>query len=267
MTAAIAALFRHPIKGFTPEKVKVAQLVAGKAFPGDRLFAVEDGPSGFDVAAPTFIPKQRFAVLAKMAEVARAKTRFDEATGMLEATAEGVAPFAGNLGEVEGRAAFEVWLTALLGQAAGGPLRLIDGRGHRFLDHPLGHVSIINLASVRDLEQRLSRPLDPLRFRANVYVNGWPAWAENDWEGRSLSLGEVETVVFKPIVRCAAPGVDPATAVRDLDVPAQLFRLYGNMNCGIYVHVKRGGTVREGDAVQTLFPQGGSDSARMRAER
>ena len=48
MTATIAALFRHPIKGFTPEKVKLAQLVAGEAFPGDRLYALEDGPSGFD---------------------------------------------------------------------------------------------------------------------------------------------------------------------------------------------------------------------------
>ena len=249
MTAAIAALFRHPIKGFTPEKVKLAHLEAGKAFPGDRLWAVEDGPSGFDPAAPAFVPKQRFAVLAKIAEVAKARTSFDEATGVLTATALGVTPFEGRLDEAGGRRAFETWLAELLGEAASGPLRLLDGRGHRFLDHPLGHVSIINLASVRHLEQRLRRRLDPLRFRANVYVEGWPAWAENDWEGRTVLLGEVETKVFKPIVRCAAPGVDPTTAVRDLDIPAELFRLYGHMNCGIYVHVKSGGTVREGDAV------------------
>ena len=67
MTASIAALFRHPIKGFTPEKVKLAHLAAGGPFPGDRLYALEDGPSGFDPAAPAFIPKQRFAVLAKTA--------------------------------------------------------------------------------------------------------------------------------------------------------------------------------------------------------
>src|ERR1019366_7474286 len=105
-----------------------------------------------------------------------------------------------------------------------------------------------NLASVRDLEQRLGRPLDPLRFRANLYVDGWAAWAENDWEGRPMKLGEVSTKVFKPIVRCAAPGVDPTTAVRDLDIPAELFRLYGHPHCGIYVQVTAGGTIREGDA-------------------
>jgi len=248
MTAAIAALFRHPIKGFSPEKVKVAHLDTGKAFPGDRLYAVEDGPCGFDPAAPGFIPKQKFAVLAKIAEVARARTRLDDATGVLQATAEGLEPFEGKLADEADRQAFAERGGALVGEAANGPLRLIDGVGHRFLDHPLGHVSIINLASVRDLGERLGRSLDPLRFRANLYVEGWPAWVENDWQGRALRLGEVETTVFKPIVRCAAPGVDPATAIRDLDIPAELFRLYGHPHCGIYVQVTRGGVVREGDA-------------------
>ncbi len=249
MTAAISALFRHPIKGFTPEKVKLAELAEGKAFPGDRLFALEDGPSGFDPANPGFIPKQRFAVLAKIAEVARARTRLDDRTGLLHAEAEGHQPYVGDLAQPGGRAAFAEWATGVLGAAADGPLRLIDGVGHRFLDHPLGHVSIINLASVRDLEERLGKSLDPLRFRANIYVDGWPAWAENEWTGRRIDLGPVETEVFKPIVRCAAPGVDPTTAIRDLDIPAELFRFYGHMDCGIYVHVKTGGTVREGDAV------------------
>jgi uncharacterized protein YcbX len=249
MTASIAALFRHPIKGFTPEKLRSAQLAAGEAFPGDRLYALEDGPCGFDAAHPAFIPKQRFAVLAKIAEVARARTRFDDRTGVLHAEAAGMAPFAGRLDEPEGQAAFAQWVAELLGDAAQGPLRLIDGAGHRFLDHPQGHVSIINLASVRDLEQRLGLSLDPLRFRANLYFEGWPAWAENDWPGRRFALGAAEAEVFKPIVRCAAPGVDPTSAIRDLDIPAELFRLYGHPNCGIYVQVTKGGLVREGDQV------------------
>jgi uncharacterized protein YcbX len=254
MTATIAALFRHPIKGFTPEKLKLAELVPGGAFPGDRLYALEDGPSGFDPAQPAWISKQRFAVLAKIAEVAKAKTRLDDSTGVLHASAEGMAPFAGKLAEAEGRAAFAAWATELLGEAAQGPLRLLDGAGAgwRFLDHPLGHVSIINLASVRDLEQRLSQPLDPLRFRANLYVEGWPAWAENDWEGRALTLGAAKAKVFKPIVRCAAPDVNPDTAVRDADIPAALFDNYGHTLCGIYLHVTEGGAVKEGDGVDAL---------------
>jgi uncharacterized protein YcbX len=250
MTAYIAALFRHPIKGFTPEKVKLAQLVAGEAFPGDRLYALEDGPSGFDPAAPAWISKQRFAVLAKIAEVAKAKTRLDDATGVLHADAEGMRPFAGKLAQAADRDAFAAWASELLGEAAQGPLRLIDGAGWRFLDHPLGHVSIINLASVRDLEQRLGRTLDPLRFRANLYVEGWPAWAENDWEGRALTLGGAKAKVFKPIVRCAAPDVNPDTAARDEEITTALFDNYGHTLCGIYLHITEAGLVREGDAVE-----------------
>jgi hypothetical protein len=249
MAAAIAALFRHPIKGFSPEKVELAALSPGNAFPGDRLYAVEDGPSGFDPAHPGFIPKQRFAVLAKIAEVAKARTHLDDATGVFHASAQGWPDFAGDLAQPEDRTAFSAWVRDLLGDAAEGPLRLIDGQGHRFLDHPSGHVSIINLASVRDLARQLGTFLDPLRFRANLYVEGWEPWVENEWTGRQLEVGEVMTEVFKPIVRCAAPGVDPATAVRDLDVPAELYRLYGHTNCGIYVHVTQGGVIREGDRV------------------
>ena len=249
MHADIAALFRHPIKGFTPEKLEHAALVRGGPFPGDRLYAVEDGPCGFDPAAPGFIPKQKFTVLAKIAEVAKARTAYDEISGVLKATADGAADFTGDLSAEAGKQGFAAWLTALLGEAAVGPLRVIDGGRHRFLDHPLGHISIINLASIRDLEQRLGLPVDPLRFRANLYVDGWPAWAENDWTGRKIRLGDVETTVFKPIVRCAAPSVDPATAVRDMDIPADLHRLYGHVLCGIYVQVDAGGTVRVGDGV------------------
>jgi hypothetical protein len=250
MDAAVTSIYRHPIKGFTPERLDEARLEVGQAFPCDRLFAVEDGPSGFDPAHPAHISKMRFAVLAKIAEVARARTAYDDATGILHAEAVGMDDFSGDLSSDAWRAAFAAWLGELLGEAADGPLRVVSGAGHRFLDHPQGHVSIINLASVRDLEARLGRPVDPLRFRANLYVEGWPAWAENGWTGRTLSLGAAEAEVFKPIVRCAATSVDPTTAERDFDLPAALFEQYGHVLCGLYVKVTRAGIVAEGDLVK-----------------
>ena len=247
MTGTIAALFSHPIKGFTPQKVASACLTAGEAFPGDRLYAVEDGPSGFDPDHPGFIPKQKFAVLAKIADVAKARTHLED--GVLTAEAPGAPELREDLRQPAGKSAFADWLTGLLGEEATGPLRVVEGGGHRFLDHPLGHVSIINLASVRDFAARLGRPVDPLRFRANLYVEGWPAWAENDWTGREMALGEARAKVFKTITRCAAPDVDPVTAERDMEVTAKLHEFYGHVLCGIYVQVTADGRVGEGDAV------------------
>jgi uncharacterized protein YcbX len=250
MHARIASLYRHPVKGFTPERLARAELTAGRCFPCDRLYAVEDGPSGFDPAAPAHISKMKFTVLAKIPRVARARTAYDEATGVFTAQAEGRPDFAGDLRGEAGRRGFEAWLADLLGDEVRGPLRVVEGPGdYRFMDSRSGYVSIVNLASVRDLADKLGRPVDPLRFRANLYVEGWPAWVENDWTGRAMAVGEARAEVLKPIVRCAATHVDPVTAERDIDLVKALFDHYGHMFCGIYLKVEAGGVVAEGDAV------------------
>jgi uncharacterized protein YcbX len=253
MDAKIASLYRHPIKGFTPERLTSVTLETGACFPCDRLYAVEDGPSGFDPAAPAHLSKMKLTVLAKIPAVARARTAYNEATGVLAAKAEGQPDFAGDLRDPDGRAAFEAWLAGFLGEDASGPLRLIEGPGaHRFMDSKSGFVSIVNLASVRDLGRKIGRDLDPLRFRANLYVEGWPAWVENDWTGRTLTIGGATAEVLKPIVRCAATHVDPDTGERDADLVKALFDHYGHMFCGIYLTVTAGGAVAEGDGVSLV---------------
>jgi uncharacterized protein YcbX len=250
--ATVAALYRHPVKGFTPEPLDRVTLTAAEAFPGDRLRAVEIGPSGFDPAAPAHISKMQFTVLARLPEVARIRTRWDEATDTLHVTAPGAGDLSVRLGDAVQERGLEVWLTAVLGDDATAPLRLLDGAGHRFMDDPAGAVSVLNLASVRDLEIRLGRPVDPLRFRANVWVEGWPAWIENDGAGRALTLGAAGLTGVKPIVRCAATHVDPATGARDIDLVPALHDLYGHRWCGLYCSVDTGGALAVGDPAE--FP-------------
>lgn len=247
----LSALYRHPVKGFTPEPLTEVALAPDVGFPFDRVWAVENGPSGFDPAAPAFIPKQKFTVLASLPRVAAATTRYDEAEGLLHADARGLAPFAGRLDADAGRAGFAAWLGQLLGEEACGPLKVVEAPGqHRFTDHPLGQVSLINLASVRDLGRRLGVELDPLRFRANLHVEGWPAWVENDWTGETLRLGGVTAQMFKPIVRCAATHVNLQTAERDLEITKALFDNYGHMHCGVYLRVTAAGRLAPGDVCE-----------------
>jgi uncharacterized protein YcbX len=255
MTARIAAIRRHPVKGFTPEPLEFVDLEPGRGFPFDRLWAVENGPSGFDPDAPAHIGKQKFTVLMNMAEVARVRTRLDEASGRLEASCAGRPDFTGDLATETGRTAFAAWLAPVLGEEARGPLKVLQAPdAHRFVDHPKGQVSLINLASVRDLSARLGVELDPMRFRANFYVEGWAPWVENGWTGQPLMVGGVETQVFKPTVRCAATHVNPATAERDLEITRALFDNYGHMNCGIYLHVTAAGRAMLGEACTAPEP-------------
>ncbi|MBA3050770.1 MAG: MOSC domain-containing protein [Alphaproteobacteria bacterium] len=252
VAGVVTALWRHPVKGFTPEPLDVADLPTDGWFPGDRMFAVEDGPSGFDRAAPAHLAKQNFTVLMRTAEVAGVRTRWDEAARVLHATAAGHADTAVAVDDPDSRAAFETWLAAVLGDAVSGPLRLVSAEGldHRFMDHPLGRISLLNLASVRDFETRVGRPVDPRRFRANVWIEGWPAWIENDGADRDLTLGGARLRGVKPIVRCAATHVDPDTAERDFDLVPALFEQYGHRWCGLYATLAAGGTVRVGDRVE-----------------
>ncbi|WP_150125905.1 MOSC domain-containing protein [Brevundimonas sp. LM2] len=252
LPATVAALYRHPVKGFTPETVAEAALDAGQAFPGDRLRAIEIGPSGFDPDAPAHISKMRFTVLARLPELARVRTQWDAATDTLALSAPGAPDLSVRLSDPADARRLEAWLTDVLGEAATAPLRLLDGDGHRFMDDPAGAVSVLNLASVRDLSQRLGVAVDPLRFRANVWVEGWPAWVENDWSGRALALGEARLRVIKPIVRCAATHVDPTTGTRDIDVVSALHNLYGHRWCGLYLSVQTGGRVRPGDRAELI---------------
>lgn len=255
MTGHVAAIFRHPIKGFTPEPLSHIDLAPDEGLAHDRAWAVENGPSGYDPEAPVFIPKQKFTVLAAIPKVAAARTQLDDATGVFTARAPGVPTFAGRLTEAEGREGFAAWLTELLGDEVRGSLKVVEATGQfRFTDHPKGQISIVNMASVRDLSAKMGVDLDPLRFRANLYVEGWPEWVENGWADREIMLGWARAKVYKPIVRCAATEVDPTTGVRDQELVKALFDHYGHLHCGIYVRITDAGRVGLGDAVTEPQP-------------
>jgi uncharacterized protein len=248
--AVIASIFRHPVKGLTPEPLDAARLTKGDYFPNDRRWAVEVGPSGFDPAAPRWISKMRFAVLARFPELARLKTRLEDETGVLhigDAHGFGVEL---KLDEPAGREALARFLQAYLGEEA--PFKVLEAPdGHRFMDNnQAGLVSVINLASVRAVEAAIGRPVDPLRFRANLYVEGLEAWAEDGWAvGARIDAGEATLKVNKLIERCVAMHVNLESGVCDIDMVGELRARFGRVTLGTYVSVVQGGTVRRGDAL------------------
>ncbi len=249
MIGRIAALYRHPIKGFTPERLATVELAARTHFPCDRLYAVEAGPSGYDPAAPRFISKSRFTVLTNTPALARARTAYDAATGRLSVTREGEAAFVADLATDAGRVEFAAWLTGFLDGEVRGPLRVLQAAAaDRFMDDVAGRVSVVNLESVRDLAHRLGVEIDPLRFRANLYVEGWPPWSELEaLSGSTMRLGGVVAEIVKPIKRCAATHVDTRTGVADLDVVGALRACYGHIFCGLYLDIASSGRLSEGD--------------------
>jgi uncharacterized protein YcbX len=253
MTTAIEikSIYRYPVKGLSPERLPEARLTPGEVIQGDRRFAMENGPSGFDMGAPAFLPKSYFLMLMRNERLAALSTRFDDASGALTIRQGDRTLVQGDLAQAEGRAAIEHFFADYMKEELRGSPKLLEAPGHSFSDYAPKVVSLINLASVADLGEFVGRELDPLRFRGNLHVSGLEPWAELDLVGRTLTGPDALTLeVVKRIRRCAATNVDPKTAIREGDLPATLQRRFGHMDCGIYARVVEGGRIGEGDQLR-----------------
>jgi uncharacterized protein len=249
----IAGLYHYPVKGLSPQEVTAADLVADGYFPCDRLFALENGPSGFDPAAPEHQPKIKFLMLMRNDALAGLSTRYDPATGVLVLAEAGQEVARGNLATPDGRRAIAEFLTEFVGEGVRGPVRLLEApEGFRFTDSKSGFVSLINLASVAEIGGAQGAAVDPLRFRGNLYIEGAEPWAEASWPGKRLKVGGVTLNVLKMTDRCAATGVEPGTGRRDMDLVQTLRKAFGHIDCGVYARIEAGGRIARGDGVELL---------------
>ena len=253
--AEITGLYRYPVKGLTPEPLKTAALAVGQTVPADRRYAIENGPSGFDPAAPAWRPKTQYLMLMRNERLAPLRCHFDEATNRLTIRKDGAVVAEGDLETDAGRGAIEGYFAQNFQRELNGPPKVLSGGGHSFSDVAKKVVSIINLSSVAAIESMVGTTVNPLRFRANLYCSGWPAWHELDLVGETLAIGAARLKVVKRITRCAATNVDPSSGVRDLDIPTTLMQRLGHNECGIYAEVIAPGTIGAGDRVEVEEPR------------
>lgn len=251
-SAAITELYRYPIKGLSPEALTQAALQPGKTVSGDRSYAIENSPIGFDPSAPKFFPKFNFLMLMKNERLAALRTHFDDANQTLSINDGGRIVAAGNLATEEGRAAIETFFAENFSAELRGPPKILSSPGYSFSDLAAPVISIINLASVASLEGVIGRPVHPLRFRGNLHVTGWDAWHERGLIGKELRIGAARLKVIDEIVRCAATNVDPVTAERDMEIPKTLMRHFDHNFCGIYAEVTAGGQIAPGDRIEVI---------------
>jgi uncharacterized protein YcbX len=247
--ATIARIARDPVKGLAGEPLDAVALRPGEGVPGDRRFAIARGDTPPAGASPRWLPKQWFVMLMKDAALARLRCRVDPDAGTVELRAPDAAACVARPDTAEGRAALDAYVNAFLGTRREGPARWVESAEVSYTDVPQNCLSLVNLASVRELEGRMGCRLDPVRFRANLYVDGLAPWADFHWVGQEIQVGEVALHIPARIPRCAATSVDPDTGRRDADVVRGLRAAYGHYDMGVYGEVVREGRVAVGDVV------------------
>ncbi len=249
MAISLSHIRRYPVKGMTAETLEAVELAPGEGVPGDRRFAITHAASRCDPHRPTWQPPDSFVMLKRHERLARIQSRFDAASNHLTILRDGKEVASGDVSSAAGRAVIDQFLSAFLGEDARGNAHLVEAPGTMFTDMPDKWLSIINLASVADLERVVRGSVEPLRFRGNLYVEGALPWQEFYWVGRELSIGAARLRVIERIERCAATNVNPETAQRDLNIPKSLREGFGHLDMGVYAEVIAGGTVRTGDTV------------------
>lgn len=245
--ATVSALYRYPVKGLGPQKLDQTALEEGATIPFDRAWAIENGRGRFDPENPQHLPKINFLMLMRDERLAALGIEFNETDSTLILQRDGRSVVKGALNTLIGRQLIEQFMGSYMEKELRGAPHIVQAPGHSFSDVDEKCVHIVNLASVRELERALNKPVDPLRFRANIYIEMDEPWAESGWVGKQVGIGEAKLDVFARTGRCAATSVDPETGVRDMAIPAALMRAYGHQDFGVYAKVATGGVIKTGD--------------------
>lgn len=248
----VVGLYRYAVKGLSPEQLNEVSLVVGETVPLDRAYAIENGPSRFDPVSPRHLPKTNFLMLMRDEKLATLQTRLDPDTHILIISRQGRPVARGDLRTKIGRQIIEQFIAAYMADSLRGPPKIVSAPGHSFSDMAAKCLHIVNLASVRALEKLIKRPVHPLRFRANIYLDGFEPWEELNWLERELVIGHARMKVFHRTRRCDATNVDPETGARDMAIPATLQRTFGHSDFGIYAEVTAAWRVAAGDSVRVV---------------
>ena len=258
MPITIHSIYRYPIKGLSSEPLAQVMLSTGKCLPHDRRFAIARAATHIDPDNPVWLRKTHFFMLMRDEKLAQLRTRFDEHSGILTIERSGRLLLSACITGAEGRSSIEAFFAEFFMGHLDGPPKIVEAPGHTFSDAQRKpnattdqYVSLVNLASIREVERVAQARVAPLRFRANIYFEGAAAWSESDWVDKELTVGGARLRVVSPITRCPATAVNPDTAERDLDIPRILVKEFGHNHMGVYAEVVADGTVAENNSLQT----------------
>ena len=256
---SVTALYRYPVKGFTPEPVEEIVVLPGGRVAGDRVlnFRFADAP----VADTEWCRKYHGVVLANTPGLARLNVKFDEGNRRLtihagaRILADDSLDDAGRQRLVDAVTGYVLSLeeNPLKGHSGRLPLKLVgDGTAPRYQDNRAGQVTLHSRESLQSAGAAFGdADLDERRFRHNIVVSGVAAWEEQSWAGGKVRVGDVTFETVVPKVRCLATHANPRTGERDLEVMQSLVKMFAQTEptFGIGMLSEAGGEIRVGDPV------------------
>jgi uncharacterized protein len=235
----LAAIYVYPVKSLRGFQVSLAQIHEG-GIVGDRMWVVLDRHG-------SFMHQRDYPRMARVAATYSPSALVLQADGMPSLEVPLSADFA--LGESVSRAARYVqlwrrsapvvpttpeadgWISAALGHKAYlmaltrtlPPRHCPDyERSSTLQDATPFHLT--SESSLADLNRRSSVVVPMNRFRPNVVVSGFPAYAEDRW--KRIAIGDIQLRWIKDCTRCVTTMTDQVTGERERREPLLALSTY-----------------------------------------
>ena len=259
----VVALYRYPVKSFTPEACDVLTVLDEGRIVGDRVLGFRFANS--NVMNDAWSKKHEFVALVNTPGIARLHLRFDHKTLWLCISVEGTVLVNAALDEIGRKkiaAAIENYVLKLDDNPLSShperlPLRLVgNGITPRYQDNEAGQITLHSRASLAAVGSAVGdNDLSELRFRSNIAIDGLDAWEEQSWVGRKIKIGQINFDVVMPKSRCLATQANPNSGKRDLPILKTLTHAFSQEKPTFAIAMLThgaGGEIHIGDKVSFL---------------
>jgi len=110
-------------------------------------------------------------------------------------------------------------------------------------------ISLINLNSIKDFNQKINKEIEFERFRGNIYIKDLEAFEERNWINKTIKINDTEFKVLKHIPRCSATNLKINSEEVDINLPNMLKKTYGHTDMGIYLFPLNNGQIKIDDNI------------------
>jgi len=114
---------------------------------------------------------------------------------------------------------------------------------------PVNSISLINVNSIHDFENKINKSIELERFRGNIYVNDLEPWEEFNFIGKNIIINDCQFKVTGAIPRCSATNLVPNLTNIDINLPHKLRVTYNHINMGIYLTPLNQGEIKVNDKI------------------
>ena len=258
MTCTIKLINYCPVKSLSFQSINSCQIKKNLGMPNDRIFAFSRGIDYEKAKTIEKNPKERklnnFLTL-KNSPVLN-KYNFSYNGNKLTLILDGEEIISISTDDQNEKSSLSKKLFELESTLIN-PIILLKNTEYPFYDtshsnNVFNSISLINLNSIKDFENKIEKDVEFQRFRGNLYVDGISAWEERNWINKIIKINNTSFKVEKNIPRCVAINLKPKTEDNSLNLLNSLKKTYNHFDMGVYLTALDDGNINVGDHVELI---------------